>query len=277
MTSVVPVLESDNEVITAVGSAFFVSDQGILLTARHVVDAAFGDDVTAGDHVGGPGRFYFVLIPAGTSPEAQAHRVSLRVTHVSFQPELSDVAIVRADMEAFPAELFPRLKVWPLAHFRVTPGEECMAAGYGVMAVGEPIDESGPDLEWTQRVDAVEGFVGRVFPGGRDAGFARHPCFEVLVATKGGMSGGPVFTHNGLVGVVSGGASDAPYTLASYIATCYQLGIEFDAGDGLESHMFNDLISAGHVTATGPRTGMRVIEGPYEEPRLEVVWPDETM
>ena len=76
------------------------------------------------------------------------------------------------------------------------------------------------EWETSTRVDATRGL-------------APHPCFEIRIETTGGMSGGPVFTQAGLSGVLSAGANDAPYSLASFIATCYQLGIDCDFGDGL--------------------------------------------
>ena len=45
MTCVVPVLDSKNGVMRARGTAFFVSDRGLLITARHVIDEKVPDDV----------------------------------------------------------------------------------------------------------------------------------------------------------------------------------------------------------------------------------------
>jgi len=270
VTSVVPVLESKAGIITPCGTAFFVSEQGILLTARHLVDGVFGTDVTAGEHVGEPGHFFFVLVPGA---EANGPRASLRVTHVSFEPRKSDIAILRIDMGSFPSATLPHLRPWPLAHFKPEPGEICAVAGYANMAVGEPVDPTGvsPDLEWRQQLVFLEGIVGDLHSKGRDSSLAPHPCFEVLVPTSPGMSGGPVFTNNGLGGVVStgisGGEGPLPYSLAALIATCYQLGVQIDLGDGVREHMFNDVISSGKIMAAGPRTGMRDLGD-----RFEVIW-----
>lgn len=273
VTSVVPVLEQRSGVIAAMGTAFFVSQQGILLTARHVIDGMFGDDPSPGEHFGEPGHFFFVLVPGGPVPEAISHRESLRVTHISLEPRKSDIAILRVDMSSFPLETLPHLKPWPLAHYRPTLGEECAVFGYAEMAVGQPVDPTGasPDLAWTQRVAAESGLVGNQYPSGRDRSLAPYPCFEVLVPTSPGMSGGPVFTDNGLGGVVSVGTTGEeglePYSLAALIASCYQLGLQFDLGDGMREHMLNDVIAGGGIVATGPATGMRDLGD-----RFEVVW-----
>jgi hypothetical protein len=139
------------------------------------------------------------------------------------------------------------------------------------MKVGEPIDESGqnPDLVWQQQLKMEEGLVGSLYTMGRDSGLAPHPCFEALVQTDPGMSGGPVFTNNGLGGVVSTGMSNSAYSLASLISTCYHLGVTCDLGDGPREYMFNDLITRGAIAATGPPTGMR-----SKGERFEVLWND---
>ena len=272
MTCVVPVLDSESGVMRARGTAFFVSDRGLLITARHVIDEKVPDDVSGGDHRGPEGHHYFVIVPSSPTEAGQADRVSLRVVQIALDPRKSDVAVMTVDMGAFPDVMRPSLKPWPLAHVRPTPGEECMVMGYADMAVGEPVDSAGGSLDviWTQRLAVSDGRVGDLYTSGRDSGLAPHPCFEITIETTGGMSGGPVFTQAGLCGVLSAGANDAPYSLASFIATCYQLGIDCDFGDGQTTYAINDLVMSRRIAATGPRVGMKDLGDRYE-----ILWPEE--
>ena len=140
-----------------------------------------------------------------------------------------------------------------------------MATG-GWWLPAKPLDTSGDStrIGWMQRLDARSGLVGDLFPGGRDRVLAPHPCFEVRVPTKGGMSGGPVFTRRGLCGVFSSGdINDFPYGYASYIATCYYLAIDCDAGNGIQSLTITDLVTSGHIQARGDDFEMRNVDDRY--------------
>ena len=84
------------------------------------------------------------------------------------------------------------------------------------------------------------------------------------------MSGGPVFTNEGLCGVLSSGASDSPYSLASFIAACYYLKIDCDIGEGFQELEVLDLVSSGHIRASGSDFNMR-----NSGSRYEIEWPSD--
>jgi len=273
MTSVVPVLETTPRGIVALGTAFFVSERGVLVTARHVVDGRLDDDVAAGDHLGQSDHGLFILVPSDVTSEGQRHRASLVVTQVALEPQLSDVAILVVDMDQFPVATRQHLKPWTLAHFRPIPGESSWAAGYAGMVVGETV-ASGPsagDIEWHQALHCEEGPIEEVLPGGRDPVMAPHPCFSVSTNTAPGMSGGPVFTSRGIGGVVSLGMSQSeelpPYSVAALISSGYHLGVDLVLDGGRRTYLITDLIRMGEIGAVGPATAMVVNDG-----RLEVVW-----
>ncbi|MHB2029814.1 MAG: S1 family peptidase, partial [Acidimicrobiales bacterium] len=203
--SVVPVLRNRNGQIAGCGTAFFVSNDGVLFTAGHVVAANFEGQVKNGIFHGEPGDIYFVAVPGGDSPGELGHLVGVRVEYIAFEPRLSDVAVLRADMSSYPPSTRAHLQAWSLAHFRPVPGEECVVMGYADMRLGDPIltDAANPDFTWTHRLAFEEGEVEELHPAGRDDGAAPYPCFSIGLATSGGMSGGPVFTKDGLVGVIS--------------------------------------------------------------------------
>jgi hypothetical protein len=198
MASVVPVVDVTPEGMTPAGTAFFVSELGLLFAARHSVDGFLPADVSVGDHYGHPNERLFILVPSGNTASALHHRTTMLITQIALEPRLSDVAILEVNMETYPAEMRTHFRPWPLAHHRPTTGEDCVVAGYADMKVGELIDATGmsPDLEWQQKLRFAEGVVGNVHPGGRDSLLAPHPCFEVLAASNGGMSGGQKLDHH---------------------------------------------------------------------------------
>jgi hypothetical protein len=274
MASVVPVVDMTPEGMTPVGTAFFVSALGLLLAARHSVDGFLPADVSAGDHFGNPSERLFILVPSGNTATALRHRTAMLITQIALEPRLSDVAILEVNMEAYPADTRNHFRPWPLAHHRPTTGEDCVVAGYADMKVGELIDatEMSPDLEWQQRLRFAEGVVGNVHPGGRDSLLAPHPCFEVLAATSGGMSGGPVFTENGIGGVLSRGwnfqSDGPPNSLGALIASCYHFEVEVDLGVGRHTYKMSTLIEQGYVVSEGPAIQRRM-----NEDRVEILWP----
>jgi hypothetical protein len=265
MASVVPVAEIEDDTITALGSAFFISNLGLLITARHVVDEAIRKDRPEGRSAGRPGHHYVIVVPRNSS-DTPLEVIGLPVQQIGFDSTTSDVAVLRVDMNQFPDDLLPHLRPWPLAHVRPEPGEECTIYGYGAMLVGEPIDVSDVTrINWMQQLDTSRGPVGDVFPGGRDSGLAPHPCFEVRTVVRGGMSGGPAFTNRGLCGVFSAGdITGFPYALVSYIATCYYLRVDCDLGNGLQEVRITDLVGGRHVEARGDDFEMRSEDGRYK-------------
>lgn len=135
-------MQMSSKGVEALGTAFFVSSRGILLTARHIVDGELSEGVPAGDVTGSPNHGFFVLVPSGVTAQGQRHRTSLRVTQVALEPRTSDVAVILVNMTEFRSSVLPYLKPWPLAHFRPTPGEEAVAVGYQEWRSG-PLVTSG--------------------------------------------------------------------------------------------------------------------------------------
>jgi hypothetical protein len=274
MASVVPIVKMTPEGMTPVGTAFFVSALGLLIAARHSVDGFLPVDVLPGDHYGRPNERLFILVPSGDTPAAARHRTTMLITQIALEPGLSDVAILEVNMETYPAQVRAHFRPWPLAHHRPTTGEDCVVAGYADMKVGEFINATrvSPDLEWQQHLRFAEGVVGNVHPGGRDSLLAPHPCFEVLAATSGGMSGGPVFTNNGISGVLSRGwtfeSEGPPNSLSALIASCYHLEVEVNLGVGRRTYKMSTLIKEGHVVSEGP-----MIQRRMNEDRVEILWP----
>src|SRR5450759_5852322 len=81
MASVVPVVDMTPEGMTPVGTAFFVSELGLLIAARHSVDGFLPAEVSAGDHYGRANERLFILVPSGDTPAALHHRTTMSVSY----------------------------------------------------------------------------------------------------------------------------------------------------------------------------------------------------
>jgi hypothetical protein len=272
ITTVVPVAEIARGTglvgtVRAIGTAFFVSKLGLLVTARHVVDEMVSDEAPEGRFNGPPGHALVIMVPLQPSDAPTAVK-TVPVQQVSLDMGVSDVAVLRVDMNEFPQAVLPYLQPWPLAYIRPTIGEGCQVIGYDKLAVDE-VDTSGetPTAAWSQQLTPQHGLVRELHASGRDNTLAPQPCFATTMETSGGMSGGPVFTEGGLCGVLSSGGTD-PYSIASFIATCFYLRIDCDVGTGLQEFRVGDLISAGYIRASGSNFHMR-----RSGERYAISWP----
>lgn len=274
--SVVPVLESKSGVISGCGTAFFISQLGLFLTAGHVVNGEFPHDIEAGDYKGKPGETFFILVPGGDSSEESGHLVGVTVDQIVFEPRLSDIAILHVNMDAVPTSTRRRMIPWPLAHFSPNLDETSVIAGYAEMRTDVPVDEEGLSEpgSWTHKLSFQEGPVLEVHAHGRDRVLAPYPCFDVAIRTSGGMSGGPVFTSQGLVGVISRGWDGFDQSTVALIASCYHLGVDLDRGDGEKTYPMTELIKSHDVLRSGPKVQMRVVEFAPDDKRLQVEWPE---
>jgi V8-like Glu-specific endopeptidase len=274
--SVVPVLETRSGVTSGCGTAFLISELGLFLTAGHVVNGEFSHDIEAGDYKGKAGNVFFILVPGGDGAKERGHLVGVTIDQIVFEPRSSDVAILKVDMRKIPPGTRRHMMPWPLAHFKPTVDEKCVVAGYADMRTDVPVDEKGISEpgSWTHTMTFDEGPVLALNPNGKDRLLAPYPCFDVAIATSGGMSGGPVFTEKGLVGVISRGWTGFDQSTVALISSCYHLGVDLDIGDGEMTHSITDLIKSKDVLASGPKVQMRVVELGNDDTRLQVEWPD---
>lgn len=129
LTTVVPIAEVHNGEIKSVGTAFFVSEAGLLVTARHVIDGMVPEDAPEGRFLGRHSHKFAIVVPS-TPSEDPDEVTAIRIQQIALDASVSDVAVLRVDMREFPAALLPYLRPWPLAHVRPKSGEECLVIGY---------------------------------------------------------------------------------------------------------------------------------------------------
>ncbi len=208
--AVFPILRMDSsQHLHLVGTAFFIADNGIFATAKHVVTSVFDPDGVPLDPL-----IVLQFAPGGTVYQRAVHRV----TH----HRVSDVAVG---------------VLWPVHH--KTTGKTLPNKLFKLVSTPPPIGASVATyahpktriVHGTPQEVHVESsfFVGTLvesFPEGRDHTMLPGPCFQTSMVIHGGASGGPVVGPDGRAfGINSTGFEDDFVSFVSPISEILDLAI----------------------------------------------------
>lgn len=200
---VVPIIKgSDSSSITAVGTGFFVSSNGIFVSAKHVLMDAF-------DQHGNQKDFLHVIHFVGDN------KMFIRPVIRFSAHDISDVAIgVCAPMKHVNTEKFLSNKVMTLCFD--TPRPDIRIATYAfprsTIIRGNPTNiHINPGY--------FDGVIKNYYPNGRDSYLLPGACVETTMHIHGGASGGPVFGPGGRVfGINSTGVDGTDISFVSLIS-----------------------------------------------------------
>lgn len=241
---VMPVVAMRGNQYRPLGTAFAISSQGILLTARHVVDeglnfpGGWGPKEALRDTGDWTLGVLYVREPLpGEQLDTDLFGGFLPGRAVHMRSDL-DIAALTVEL---PINVDTGEPVRLLAS-RLSPGlpavgSHCFAVGYHSMRcqTGDPADDGG--LAIHQSLSVSRGQVEALHVPRRDAFNLPFPCFQCSARFDGGMSGGPVIGDNGaVIGVVcsSFGTTEAGghTSYASLIAPALMLEIEATTSHG---------------------------------------------
>lgn len=243
-SAIFPVVVKSGDKIRSVGTCFAISNHGLCLTARHVIEDIplsedfdelgnrlfasevgilymdpdyAGDDLKEGDIFG------------GFTPIRTAHLI-----------DLTDIALIHVN---FPTNIktgeFPRIHVSKLCVQPPKTGEQVIGFGYDKGIWIET--DSGHDLD--HNFTATGGKVIEVFEVRRDSVMLPFPCFQTSSTFLSGMSGGPVIGENGMViGVITSsfnlGGEEQPLSYASLLSPALHLQLLAGTEDGSSEPAF---------------------------------------
>lgn len=253
--SIMPVVAMKGQYLRGVGTCFAISSQGLVLTARHVIEDALeiddngerkDPDLRVGalyaaapepedlgkvpDLVGG-------LLPADKVHYSGSHDIALMQLNIPRRRETGE----RIRM--------PQLKLG----VRIpTEGEPCVAMGYHAM---DWKPANGPHTHSVvQSYSASQGCIGPVHLIKRDEVLMKFPCFQTDCKLVGGMSGGPVIddVNGSAIGIVCA-SFEVPdgqrhISYASLARTSLLLTLEGTSANGRTEKMFlYDFVQGGAV------------------------------
>jgi trypsin-like peptidase len=222
--SIVPIIEIDGERVTPIGTGFFVSATGLLITAGHVVSAHMSDDspalavVLPRRHLlGESGSF-------GISIERRLILARKEESPLPFGPtDLkltidTDTAICQVSARPDGQPHQPLTIIQPgIRGTGLAKGKRASAVGYGAMG-GQPF-----------HLHASRGTVLDHYADNLSSLSAPTPgaCFTASLLLPSGMSGSPIFDDEGIYvhGVVSRAAEGEPFGYGTMLAECLSVPI----------------------------------------------------
>ncbi|GMQ79288.1 MAG: hypothetical protein BMS9Abin02_1863 [Anaerolineae bacterium] len=182
--AIAPVVAQDLEggQFRFVGTAFFIMVNGLIVTAKHILD-----DVREDGKVVGPiGIIHFI----------GKNTFYIRNIKKSYEYPNSDVTLALLDQPRHKVTGEPLLnKVLTLNLYEANTGDRVFTYAYPKTSV---------DIKEKQHVFRIvpsiyEGTLVTEFPEGRDSTMLPNPCWKTDMHIHGGASGGPVFNENGHV------------------------------------------------------------------------------
>lgn len=203
------VTQRQDGIFVPIGTGFFVAENGVFVTAAHVVKAVLDEQ---GNVTGPFGIFQF--LPGDHYVVRPIHRATRHL--------VADVAVgVATPMHHSTTGAPMPNKILTLA--AIPP-----SIGSAVCTYAYPKPDIQPGKPQVVRFEHgfFDGSLLEHYPHGRDKVFLTGPCFRTTMVIHGGTSGGPVIGPNGTVFAVnSTGFDNDQLSFVSYISEVLDLAI----------------------------------------------------
>ena len=252
--AVMPVVAIKGDYVRAVGTCFAISSQGLVLTARHVIEDAL--EIGAGGEMADRDMGIGALYTAETGEDNMLGGL-LPARRLYFTDDF-DICLMHLNLpinRETGAPLY--MPVLRLGTRIPQVGERCAGIGYHAMDWKRATGIHSHDVE--QKYAAAQGHVREVHLDRRDDVLMKFPCFQTDCKFVGGMSGGPVieFRTGSAVGVICSGFAvpeeESPISYVSLAGTSLLLTLEAsDEESGVVKKKFLcDLVIGGAVATDG--------------------------
>ena len=236
------------------GTCFVVGNEGIAITARHVIEEAFGRYISEGatNVVIPPEERLCAIYCSNDFDSVTGHFIGgpLPIAKIWFNRGF-DIAVLQL---LVPTDVTTGNRLY-LPAAQLSPGlpkagEYIFGFGYHSMKWGSEEDR----VLVHQHYAASRGLVQEIHFPKRDSFFLPFPCFQTTARFDGGMSGGPIISQSGQVcGVICSSIktdeSDGSFTsYGSLIAPALALILTGRDSGGVEREMFlHDFVRDGAV------------------------------
>jgi hypothetical protein len=200
--SVMPVVAIKGDELKPLGTCFAISNHGLVLTARHVIEDVI--ELGAKSNEWQIGAIYVSEpIPGDDVPDLLGGLIYANRVHTSNEFDIGLMHLnlpVRKDSGDFLP--LPALKLSPAIPHE---NEICFTLGYHNTKI-----ESASDNPYHKTIErtysASKGVIEEIHFPKRDNAFLRFPCFRTSLRNEHGMSGAPVLSKDGsVIGVVCSG------------------------------------------------------------------------
>lgn len=241
--SVMPVVAFRKDQVKLLGTCFAISNHGLVLTARHVLDDAI--ELAAEAHEWLVGVLYVSEpTPNDDVPDLLGGLIPANRIHTSNEFDIGLMHLdlpVRKDTGAYLST--PALTISPaLPH----AGDLCFTLGYHDMEVASDSDKPN-NKTIQQSYSASKGAVEEIHFPRRDKIKLSFPCFRTSMRHDHGMSGAPVVSkEGGVIGVVCSGIEGQAIYYVSLIgmALFFQIDTADEEGN-IEKAFLYDFIVGG--------------------------------
>lgn len=254
-SSIFPVVAKSGNAIRSIGTCFAISNHGLCLTARHVIE-----EIELSDETDDNGNRTFVneVGVIYINPDSKelgsaggplfGGFIPIRTVHLI---DGTDVGLMHLNLPVHVGtDEFIPIPANRLSLALPSIADKVLALGYdqGIWSLKENcVNELHHNFKITQ------GEVTQIFPKMRDSAVMPFPCFECSATFLSGMSGGPVISHTGFViGVITSSFefdNDAQAVgYASLLAPAMHIKLLAKAEDGSEKPCFLwDFVDGGAV------------------------------
>jgi len=274
--SIMPVVAVKGEEVRPVGTCFAISNHGMVLTARHVIDDALG---LINGQPSDKKQWIGVVYMAKPTPDDETKDLVggiLPVNKIHFNPEL-DIAAMHLNLPTNTnTSKSLRMPCSVLGTGFPDVGESCIGIGYHLMD-WEPANDGFHDYNVAQSFSATSGEIKKVYVPRRDSVSLSFPCFETSARYDGGMSGGPVINQKGsVIGVICSSFGDPEgeghISYASLVGPALLIAVDTDVGNGVtEKRFLYDFINRGSVKSD---SSINSIEVQRHEDALQIKFDD---
>ncbi|MCC6298143.1 MAG: trypsin-like peptidase domain-containing protein [Anaerolineales bacterium] len=243
--SIMPVVSVKDDQIKPLGTCFAISNHGLVLTARHVIEDAI--EIKARSDGWWVGVIYVSEpMPEDDVPDLLGGIILAKSIHTSDDFDIGLMHLnlpKRSDTGAFLT--MPALKLSPAIP---RTGDICFTLGYYNSRI-ESTSDNPYHIAVERTYSASKGAVEEIHFPKRDSVSLKFPCFRTSLRHERGMSGAPVLSKDGgVIGVVCSAIEGEDIYYVSLIGPALFLQIDAINAEGNADKVFlYDFITGGAV------------------------------